>query len=93
MKSASISSMPDDTAAVSGKSFLDTSGQSPWESLTSPVEPQPTKITPTEAYEALHVAIGYCRSKPKGYLTIKEGVLLGTLEQRLRHHYGLSGTR
>jgi hypothetical protein len=60
--------------------------QSPWESLTGSVKLQPIKITPNEAYEALHVAIGYCRSKPKGYLTIKEGVLLGKLEQILEDH-------
>jgi hypothetical protein len=41
---------------------------------------------PNQAYEALHVGIGYCESKPEGYLTIKEGVLLGKLEQILEDH-------
>lgn len=67
--------------------------QSPWESLTGSVNIQPTKITPNEAYEALYVAMGYFRSKPEGYLTTKEGVLLGIFEQRLNHHCGLLYTR
>lgn len=67
--------------------------QSPRKSLTGPVKVQPANITPNEAYEALLVAIDYCRSKPEGYLTIKEGVLLGKFELRLERYCGLLDTR
>ena len=109
-----IPSMPDNTAAVPGKSLTDTSttpvrrvlsindsttaestklSQSPRKSLNGAVKVQPTNVTAKEAYEALHVAIDYCRSKPVGYLTIKEGVLLGKFEQRLERYCGLLDTR
>ena len=109
-----IPSMPDNTAAVPGKSLTDTSttpvrrvlsindsttaestklSQSPRKSLNGAVKVQPTNVTAKEAYEALHVAIDYCRSKPVGYLTIKEGVLLGKFEQRLERCCGLLDTR
>lgn len=53
-----------------------------------PVETQQVSVSPEEAYKALHVTIDYCKRQPKGYLTIKEGVLLGNLEQKLEDHCG-----
>lgn len=89
--------MPDNTAAVQGKSSTGTSttpvgpALSVHDSMAAeptklPVETQQANVTPEEAYKALNVTIGNCKRQPKGYLAIKEGVLLGKFEQRLTYN-------
>lgn len=45
---------------------------------------QQHRIMPDEAHKALQAVIGYCAQQPTGFLGIKEGVLLGKLDERLR---------
>jgi hypothetical protein len=52
---------------------------------SSSLENQRLQTTPDQAQKALQIVIGYCKRQPRGYLETDEGVLLGTLAQRLRH--------
>lgn len=52
---------------------------------TVPSQTKELAISSEEAHKALGIVIRFCEQQPSGFLELQEGVLLGTLDERLRH--------